>query len=820
MSTRLFVQNLPLYVDDEKLRKHFAAHGQVTDACVVKTKDGKSRRFGFVGFKTETQTTTAQKFFDKSFIDTTRINVKVAQPRESDELDRPWSKYSKGSSRYKEKQAPVVEGADGDESTTTTDAKKAKEPSKEAGGFDEFVETMQPRSKTKFWANDDVVDAASGAGPETIQSILHDSNDSDDEYEDLDTIHDVNKQSAKKAKTGGDDTDDESGDDDSMDKSKASSKQTMSDLEFLKAKTVRRIADSDDEEDNASDNSDDNSEDDDAVTKLNQPSHDDETPVAPSARLFIRNLPYSCVEEDLTELFAGYGTIVELHMPLDDNKRTKGFGFVLFQSMAEADAARAALDGKAFQGRLLHVLAAKAKLEPVGVEDTSTLTYKQRKEAERKALANTKVGWNASYIRGDATVDALAARLQVNKGDILDKESGNMAVRLAIGETILLQENQSFFEQEGVDVKVMEGAATKKSSAERSSTVLLVKNLPFSTDETALAQLFRTYGELARFVLPPSKTMALVEFMEASEARKAFRTLAYKKFQHVPLYLEWAPVKVFKAPATMTYSDKLKAASNGPAAATRPDVEADNVAELDNTLCVKNLNFTTTEAVLKAAFEKCGTLRKVTIARKKDRSGKLTLSMGFGFVEFGTAAAAKKAMQSLQGNLLEGHAMDIKVSRKQLQPAKAQAAKSAANVPKTKVICRNIAFEATVKDVRELFAAFGQLKTVRMPKKFDGKHRGKVQLSEMEVDDMHDSQGLHSSSSSRKPKPRARSRRCRRRTCTAAIWSWSGLKMQTTWIRCAPRLREISIPFKTANEPPSGARTPTTSRMTKNFKYY
>ncbi|RHZ33233.1 hypothetical protein DYB31_011210, partial [Aphanomyces astaci] len=581
-----------------------------------------------------------------------------------------------------------------------------------------------------------------------------------DEYEDLDTIHDVNKQSANKAKTGGDDTDDESGDDDSMDKSKASSKQTMSDLEFLKAKTVRRIADSDDESeedeenDNASDNSDDNDEDDDAVTKLNQaarqPSHNDETPVAPSARLFIRNLPYSCIEEDLTELFAGYGTIVELHMPLDDNKRTKGFGFVLFQSMAEADAARAALDGKAFQGRLLHVLAAKAKLEPVGVEDTSTLTYKQRKEAERKALASTKVGWNASYIRGDATVDALAARLQVrdwekplrlddldnesgvNKGDILDKESGNMAVRLAIGETILLQENQSFFEQEGVDVKVptylstylifvMEGAATKKSSAERSSTVLLVKNLPFSTDETALAQLFRTYGELARFVLPPSKTMALVEFMEASEARKAFRMLAYKKFQHVPLYLEWAPVKVFKAPATMTYSDKLKAASSGPAAATRPDVEADNVAELDNTLCVKNLNFTTTEAVLKAAFEKVGYL---TIARKKDRSGKLTLSMGFGFVEFGTAAAAKKAMQSLQGNLLEGHAMDIKVSRKQLQPAKAQAAKSAANVPKTKVICRNIAFEATVKDVRELFAAFGQLKTVRMPKKFDGKHRG------------------------------------------------------------------------------------------------
>ncbi|ETW05940.1 hypothetical protein H310_03574 [Aphanomyces invadans] len=735
MSTRLFVQNLPLYVDDEKLRKHFGAHGEVTDACVVKTKEGKSRRFGFVGFKTEAQTTAAQKFFDKSFIDTTRINVKVAQPRESEELDRPWSKYSKGSSRYKEKDVVAV-----DEDTSKVDLNSAKvtkdKTPKETGGFDEFVETMQPRSKTKFWANDDVVDTEGGSATDRMKADLTGGDESDEEYQDLDKIHDV--------KAGDEDSDDDSGDE-GMDKSKASTtKKPMTDLEFLKSKTVRRMIDSD-EEDNgevSSGESDDESQDgepsgelsddDNAVTKLDSTKKvpkqgDTSEAVESSPRLFIRNLPYSCVEEDLTELFAGYGTIVELHMPLDDNKRTKGFGFVLFQTTAEAEAARAALDGKPFQGRLMHVLPAKAKLEPVvDTSDNSTLTYKQRKEAERKALANTKVGWNASYIRGDATVDALASRLQVNKGDILDKESGNMAVRLAIGETILLQENQAFFEQEGVDVKVMEGAAAKKSNAERSNTVLLVKNLPFSTDETALAQLFRTHGELARFVLPPSKTMALVEFMEPSEARKAFRTLAYKKFQHVPLYLEWAPVKVFKAPATMTYSEKLKAAGNstsgGGASAARPDVEADNVTELDNTLCVKNLNFSTTEAVLKAAFEKYGTLRKVTIARKKDRHGKLNLSMGFGFVEFSTSAAAKNAMQMLQGNLLEGHAMDIKLSRKQLQPVKAKPAKT--ETPKTKVICRNIAFEATVKDVRELFAAFGQLKTVRMPKKFDGKHRG------------------------------------------------------------------------------------------------
>ncbi|CAK4643061.1 hypothetical protein LEN26_003632 [Aphanomyces euteiches] len=709
MSTRLFVQNLPVYVDDEKLRKHFSAHGEVTDACVVKTKDGKSRRFGFVGFKTEAQTKSAQEFFDKSFLDTTRINVKVAQPRESEQLDRPWSKYSKGSSRYKEKTAPATEAhGDPKDNKGNDDAENdSSKPAKESG-FQEFVETMQPRSKTKFWANDDVLDS-------TAASAKVDANDSDDEYQDLDKIHDKSN---------------EENEEEEMDKS---AKKPMSDLDFLKSKTVRRISDSDDEDGDGDDDDENNDEEDDMDQNKGEGSdiadyeHQPKNKTAassepeeerPSSRLFVRNLPYSCVEEDLQELFAGYGAISEVHMPLDDNKRTKGFGFVTFESMADAEKAREALDGKPFQGRLLHVIRAKAK--PEVVTDQSNLTYKQKKELERKALANSKVGWNASYIRGDATVDALASRLQVNKGEILDKEAGNMAVRLAIGETILLQENQAFFEQEGVDLKVIEGS--NKTRTERSTTVLLVKNLPFTTDETGLAQLFRTYGELRRFVLPPSKTMALIEFMEASEARKAFRSLAYKKFQQVPLYLEWAPLKVFTKAATTTYAEKIKAQGAAPTSTVLPEVEADNVAELDHTLCVKNLNFTTTEKVLEAAFAKFGILRKVTIARKKDpKTGKPTLSMGFGFVEFSTAAAVQKAMKELQGTLIEGHAIDVKLSKKQLRPVKAA---KATDVPKTKVICRNIAFEATVKDVRELFGAFGQLKTVRMPKKFDGKHRG------------------------------------------------------------------------------------------------
>lgn len=61
-------------------------------------------------------------------------------------------------------------------------------------------------------------------------------------------------------------------------------------------------------------------------------------------------------------------------------------------------------------------------------------------------------------------------------------------------------------------------------------------------------ELFGGCGALARLVLPPTRALALVEFEAAADARRAFRSLAYKRLHHVPLYLEWAPASVFAQP--------------------------------------------------------------------------------------------------------------------------------------------------------------------------------------------------------------------------------------------------------------------------------
>ena len=63
----------------------------------------------------------------------------------------------------------------------------------------------------------------------------------------------------------------------------------------------------------------------------------------------------------------------------------------------------------------------------------------------------------------------------------------------------------------------------------------------------SVQEVFGSKGSIARLVLPATRTLALVEFREAADARRAFKTLAYKRFHAVPLYLEWAPKDIFTA---------------------------------------------------------------------------------------------------------------------------------------------------------------------------------------------------------------------------------------------------------------------------------
>ena len=83
--SRLIVKNLPPALTPAELRAHFSSTdgpgGEITDVRVARKPDGTSRRFGFVGFRTEEQAQKARKWYDRTFIGSSRIAVAVVEVR-------------------------------------------------------------------------------------------------------------------------------------------------------------------------------------------------------------------------------------------------------------------------------------------------------------------------------------------------------------------------------------------------------------------------------------------------------------------------------------------------------------------------------------------------------------------------------------------------------------------------------------------------------------------------------------------------------------------------------------------------------------------
>lgn len=211
----------------------------------------------------------------------------------------------------------------------------------------------------------------------------------------------------------------------------------------------------------------------------------------------------------------------------------------------------------------------------------------------------------------------------------------------------------------------------------------------------------------------------------------AFRRLAYKRFKSVPLYLEWAPLVSIKE---QTADPSLGNGNEKRNNAATDDIEADEflMSSSTSTLYVKNLNFVTTEETLHAEFSKYfKDIRSVRIPVRSapmkrsrmdssDQSGTVeTSSMGYGFIEFGSKESAQKAVKMMNGRILEGHALEVKLSERNENQTK-----TVSSTSNKKLLVRNVPFQATRKDLLQLFGSFGQLRQVRLPRKFDGTNRG------------------------------------------------------------------------------------------------
>ncbi|VDM26851.1 unnamed protein product [Toxocara canis] len=133
------------------------------------------------------------------------------------------------------------------------------------------------------------------------------------------------------------------------------------------------------------------------------------------------------------------------------------------------------------------------------------------------------------------------------------------------------------------------------------------------------------------------------------------------------------------------------------------------------TVFVKNLNFDTSDEALFKKFSSKFKIRSAIVSRKRDPSDPAkSLSMGFGFLKNVDCLAV------FRGILLDGHCLELKLSHREEAADESRKRKTVSRLEQgesTKIMVRNIPFQATRKEVKQLFATFGELRAFRMPKK-------------------------------------------------------------------------------------------------------
>jgi RNA recognition motif-containing protein len=80
---------------------------------------------------------------------------------------------------------------------------------------------------------------------------------------------------------------------------------------------------------------------------------------------------------------------------------------------------------------------------------------------------------------------------------------------------------------------------------------------------------------------------------------------------------------------------------------------------LSNKLYVGNLAYSTRDEDLRDAFSAHGTVQSASVVVDRD-SGQ---SRGFGFVEYGSSAEAQRAVEAMNGTVVDGRTLNVNIAR-------------------------------------------------------------------------------------------------------------------------------------------------------------
>lgn len=343
--SRLIVRGLPSYLTDARLREHFSQKGAVTDVKLMRRPDGTSRKFGFVGYRSDDEAQQALDYFNRTFIDTSRITIELAKKIGDEELaqqrEERRNRRNAAASQEASTSAADARKRKADKSDAKEEEGSGKKKPKKGGAisFEEFMSVMQPKAKRKAWQNED-------APPEqTMQDIV--APEQAIEKKAAKKVQKKAKADAEAAAAAAA-TQTESERDSTPEPDATANDVGLTDEEYMRLRMKHKVGtdlDTLDEPSSAPqfEQSDDEKDDDDAAAADSDSDSDDDQvkdqdferkqaelqrkaqqaaqkdqqlvdQIMDSGRLFIRNLPFAANEDEIQAFFESFGTVKQVSL--------------------------------------------------------------------------------------------------------------------------------------------------------------------------------------------------------------------------------------------------------------------------------------------------------------------------------------------------------------------------------------------------------------------------------------------------------------------------------------------------------------------------
>jgi len=245
-------------------------------------------------------------------------------------------------------------------------------------------------------------------------------------------------------------------------------------------------------------------------------------------RVFAGNLPFNTTDEELAELFSGAAKRkVDSANVVRHGTHSLGFGFVVFASADDADAAIKELDKKEFKTRVINVELAKGeprkpKKKRTGSKSGETSSPagrdrdRDRDSSERSERAPKK---KTSTGTSTATKKKAPVKKRTPKPrPVSDEESGS-------GEDSKEEKKPKRAPREP-------RKKTRRPPAPKgppSTTTIFVANLPYGVDDEAFGELFKELGlveaHIARTKKGKSKGFGFATFKDEAGQQKAIEAV-------------------------------------------------------------------------------------------------------------------------------------------------------------------------------------------------------------------------------------------------------------------------------------------------------